>query len=140
MATRVKTGDWAIVLEQVPLFAGLSKRHLKKIAGLASTKHYVRYEDIVRRGDAGDAFYVVLDGSVAVKRPGKRSVTLGQGASFGELALLDDAPRNATVEAQEDVTAIVLGRSAFLKMLQNEPKVAVSLLRTLARMLHESTS
>jgi CRP-like cAMP-binding protein len=129
---------WADVLGEIPLFAGLSKRQLNKIAGLAKTRRYARFTPIVRAGDRADNFYVILDGSVLVKPPGKRSVRLKAGDSFGEMALLDGAPRTATVEAQTEVLAMLLGRSAFLKMVEADPKIALTLMRTLAERLRAS--
>jgi CRP-like cAMP-binding protein len=129
---------WADVLAEIPLFAGLSKRQLRKIAALAKTRRYARFTPIVRAGDAGDSFYVILDGEALVKPPGKRGVRLKAGDSFGEMALLDGAPRAATVEAQTEVFAMLLGRKAFGKMIEAEPKIAVALLRTLAERLRAS--
>jgi CRP-like cAMP-binding protein len=129
---------WADVLGTVPLFAGLSQRHLRRVAGQATMKRYAPYTAIVRVDDPGDAFYVILDGSAAVRRTGKRSVKLHRGDFFGELALLDAAPRTATVEAESEVLTMRLGRTAFQKVLESEPKVALAMLRTLASRMRES--
>ncbi len=138
MPTDAMGRGWADVLGEIPLFAGLSKRHLNKIARLGKTRRYARYTPIVRAGDRGDSFYVILDGTALVKLPGKRGKRLGAGDWFGEMALLDAAPRAATVEAQTDVFAMLLGRNAFLKTLQDEPKIAVGLLQTMAQRLRAS--
>ncbi len=140
MATEQMGREWVDVLAGVPLFSALSGRHVRRIAGLATTRRYRRYTMIVRQGDPGDAFYVILDGTVLVKRPGKRSVTLGVGDSFGELALLDGTPRTASVEAQQDVLTMRLSRPAFARMLEREPKVAIALLGTMAGRLRSSGS
>ena len=129
---------WADVLAEIPLFAGLSKRQLNKIAKLGKTRRYARYTSIVRAGDRGDSFYVILDGTALVKLPGKRGVRLGAGDWFGEMALIDAAPRAATVEAQTDVFAMLLGRNTFLKTIQDEPKIAIALLQTMAERLRTS--
>jgi CRP-like cAMP-binding protein len=126
---------WTDVLSDVPLFTGLSKRHLNKIAEVAKSRRFPRYSTIVRAGERGDTFFVILDGTVLVKPQGKRAVRLAAGDSFGEMALLDDAPRSATVEAQDEVFVMLLGRSAFSRMLAREPKIAIVLLRTLAQRL-----
>jgi CRP-like cAMP-binding protein len=131
---------WAEVLGTVPLFAGLSQRHLRRVAGLATMKRYAPYTAIVRVDDPGDAFYVILDGAAAVRRPGKRSVKLRRGDFFGELALLDAAPRAATVEAETEVLTMRLGRAAFQKVLDTEPKVAATMLRTMAGRMREAVS
>jgi CRP-like cAMP-binding protein len=126
------TQDWSNVLAEVPLFAGLSKRHVKAIAKLAKVRRLAAYSTLVEKGRPGDAFYLILDGTAVVRPPGKRAVTLKSGDFFGELALLQDAPRSATVTAQEEVLVARIGRAPFLKMLEQNPKVSLVLLRTLA--------
>jgi CRP-like cAMP-binding protein len=135
-----KTGAaWADVLATVPLFSGLSQRHLRKVAGKASMKRFAPLTSIVRVGEPGDAFFIILDGSASVRRPGKRAVKLGAGDFFGELALLDAAPRSATVEADSEVLTMRLGRSAFQKVLESEPKVALAMLRAVAARARETS-
>lgn len=129
---------WADVLSTVPLFRDISQRNLKKVAAKASLKRYAPLTPIVSAGDEGDAFYIILDGTASVRRTGKRAVKLGPGDFFGELALLDAAPRNATVEADSEVLAVRLGRAAFTKVLESEPKVAIAMLRALAARSRES--
>jgi potassium-dependent mechanosensitive channel len=130
--------SWAEVLATIPLFEGVSQRHLRRIAALATAKRFAPYTAMVKEGTPGDAFYVILDGTATVRRPGKRNVTLRQGDFFGELALLDSSPRSATVEANDEVLAMRLGRAAFQKTLEKEPKVALAMLRTLATRLRAS--
>jgi CRP/FNR family transcriptional regulator, cyclic AMP receptor protein len=131
---------WTDVLSDVPLFSGLSKRQLNKIAEVAQSRRFPRYSTIVRAGEPGDVFFVILDGTVLVKPPGKRTVRLAAGDSFGEMALLDDAPRSATVEADDEVFAMLLGRKAFNRILAGEPRIAIVLLRTLAQRLRAAQS
>jgi CRP/FNR family cyclic AMP-dependent transcriptional regulator len=135
MTTEAMGRGWTDVLSDVPLFSGLSKRHLNRIAEVAKSRRYSRYSTIVRAGDPGDAFFVILDGSVLVKTPGKRAKRLAAGDSFGEMALLDDAPRSATVDADDEVLLMLLGRKAFNRILEKEPKISMALLRTLAQRL-----
>jgi CRP-like cAMP-binding protein len=132
------SAGWADVLSTVPLFRDLKQRHLRKVAAKATMKRFAPLTPIVRVGDPGDAFYIILDGSASVRRPGKRAVKLGPGDFFGELALLDAAPRSATVEADGEVLTMRLGRAAFTKVLESEPKVAVAMLRALAARARES--
>ena len=129
----VSAKDWDNVLAEVPLFAGLSSRHLRAIAKLAKIQRVAPYSEIVRAGDTANTFYLILDGSAVVRPPGKRAVNLGIGDFFGELALLADAPRSATVAAKdEEVLLARIGRKQFLKLVEDEPKVALTMLRTLA--------
>jgi CRP-like cAMP-binding protein len=127
--------DWLGTLAEVPLFEGLSKRHLRRIAKLARMRRFADGASMVRAGDAGRTFYVLLDGSAKVKRPGRRPVRLGAGSFFGEMALIDDSPRSADVVAEGDVLALTIDRPGFTKLLRAEPALAQALLRTLAARL-----
>ena len=129
---------WVDALSAVPLFRELSQRNLRKVAAKGTMKRYAPLTPIVRAGDPGDAFYIILDGTASVRKTGRRAVKLGPGDFFGELALLDAAPRNASVEADEHVLAMRLGRAAFKKMLESEPKVAIAMLRGLAARAREA--
>lgn len=127
--------DWLGTLAEVPLFDGLSKRHLRRIAKLARIRRFASGSAIVRTGDPGRAFYVVLDGTAKVVRAGRRARRLGAGEYFGEMALLDDAPRSADVVAEGEVVALSIDRAGFGKLLRAEPALAQALLRTLAARL-----
>jgi len=120
------------VLAGVPLFAGLSRRHVTKIAGLASSKRYGSGSTLVKSGAPGESVFVILDGRVAV-RAGARRITLGIGDFFGEMSLLDGEPRSATVIAQTDVLVMMIPRRKFLKLLANEPRIAIAVMSTLSR-------
>ena len=128
--------DWVPVLKQLALFEGMSSRHLRRIQ--ARAKRYGPGETIVREGDPGNAFYVILDGNVRVDPPKGASVALGPGDAFGEMALLDGAPRSADITAETEVTVMVIGRAAFQKLLRSEPQMVTVLLRTLAARLREA--
>src|SRR5262249_8495015 len=124
--------DWIPVLAEVPLFANLSRRHLKRVASLGRTRRFASGTPMVRRGDAGSAFFVLLDGGARVVPPAGRPRKLGRGDFFGEMALLDDSPRSADVVADGEVLALTISRSAFGKLLRSEPALSHELLRTLA--------
>jgi CRP-like cAMP-binding protein len=126
---------WLDTLGDVPLFEGVSKRHLRRIAKLARIRRFADGSAMVRAGDAGRTFYVLLDGNAKVNRAGRRSVRLGAGAFFGEMALIDDSPRSADVVAEGEVLALTIDRSGFTKLLRAEPTLAQALLRTLAARL-----
>lgn len=113
---------------EIPLFAGLSKRHLRRIARLAEVKRYLGTVVVVRAGAPGDAFHVIVDGSAEVRTPTGGTGTLQPGDYFGELALIDGAPRSATVSSIGELTTVRIGRVAFLKLLREEPSIAVGLL------------
>lgn len=127
--------DWLDILAELPLFEGLSKRHLRRIAKLARTRRFAPGSAMVRSGDPGRAFYVLLDGSAKVSGTGGRPRRLAAGDYFGEMALLDDAPRSASVVAEGEVLALTIDRPGFTKLVRAEPALAQALLRTLAARL-----
>jgi CRP-like cAMP-binding protein len=124
--------EWVGVLEQVPLFEHLSKRHLRRVADLATAKRFAPGSSIIRAGDRGDAFYVLLDGEARARPRTGRSVKLGPGDFFGEMALLDGSPRSASVDAVTEVLTMRVGRTAFAKLLKQEAAITTALLIGLA--------
>jgi CRP-like cAMP-binding protein len=127
--------DWLGSLAEVPLFQGLSKRHLRRIAKLARIRRFSSGSALVRAGEPGRSFYILLDGNAKVVRAGGRSRRLGVGDYFGEMALIDGAPRSADVVADGEVLALTVDRSGFTKLLRTEPALTQALLRTLAARL-----
>ena len=129
---------WGDVLKGMPLFAEVPKRHVRKIASLTKETRFAKGSSIVREGDRGDAFFVVLEGTAAVIRPGGLpAIELGPGDYFGEIALIDGGERTATVRAQTDVYCLLLPGRPFMKMVRAEPEIAVALLRQLAGRLRD---
>jgi CRP/FNR family cyclic AMP-dependent transcriptional regulator len=128
---------WIPVLEQVPLFQALSKRHLGRVARLAELKRFKSGAAVVRAGARGDAFYVMLDGSARVETPDGHTRDLHAGDYFGELALLDGAPRAATVSAIGSLATARIARTGFLKLLRDEPAIGVGLAHGLVSIVRD---
>ena len=133
-----RRNDWVPFLADLPIFAGVSKRHLHRIARMATTRRFAPLTRIVREGEPARTFYVVLDGQVSVTRKGRRVGRLGAGEAFGEMALLTDSPRAASVVADDDVLTMCLSRTNFNKVLKSEPAISLALLKTLAERLRAS--
>jgi CRP-like cAMP-binding protein len=133
-SSRALPGASLPVLRAVPLFAGLSDRHVRKVARLALLARYRGGVTIVREGARGHDFFVILEGSAAVTRRGAPvpAAALGAGDHFGEMALLDRGPRSATVTTRTAMTALRIPAAAFQKLLRSEPTIAVALLETLS--------
>ena len=129
--------DQAALLAQVPLFSACSKKELQALAKRAEERHVPAGTVLVREGEAGDAFYVIVSGQAEVERSGTVVATIGPGAFFGDLALLDKAPRNATVRAKTDMDLIVLSQPEFSAMLDEAGGFARKLLVGLAHRLRE---
>ena len=122
---------WIDVLVDIPLLAGLSRRNLGKVAALGRTKRFPARTSIVTAGTNADAFYVILDGRATV-RAGQRRIPLAAGDYFGEMALLDGGVRSASVVADTEMLVMAIPRRGFLKLLESEPKIAISIMGTLA--------
>ena len=131
---------WVPVLARVPLFQALSKRHLQRVARLAELKRYSPGSQVVREGARGDAFYIILDGGAQVTAPKGRGKELGEADYFGELALLDGAPRSATVTAIGTLTTARISRTAFLNLLKEEPAMGAGLAQGLVALVRDLQS
>jgi CRP/FNR family cyclic AMP-dependent transcriptional regulator len=127
--------EWVDVLRGIPLFAPLAKRHVKRIANLARPRRFAANSAIVRKGQRGETFYVILDGEATVNLPKGRSIALGAGDFFGELALLDGGPRTATIIATTPVLTMAIGRRPFLKLVKNDSELVLGLLKVMAERL-----
>lgn len=131
-----KKEDVIAYLQAVPLFSACSKKDLQHVSRYSERVTVPAGTNMTEEGRVGYEFYVILDGKAKVVRGGKEIATLGPGDSFGELALLDRAPRNATVEAVSDVDALVMGQREFTAALDVVPTLAHKLLTGLARRIH----
>lgn len=120
-------------LSALPLFEGLSKRALREVARLLRPFEADAGHVLINPRSTGTGLFVIEEGSVAADlRQGR--VEMGPGEFFGELALLDErALRTARVRATTDVRGYVLARDDFDKLLDREPKIAVAMLKALAR-------
>lgn len=132
MASRASSAD---LLASVPLFSACSKKELAGLARAAEERSVPAGTVVVREGAAGDAFYVLVSGQARIERSGRAVATIGPGDFFGDLALLDRAPRNATVTTTADTVLVVLGQRTFLAMVDESPAFARKLLLGLARRL-----
>jgi CRP-like cAMP-binding protein len=118
-------------LKAVPLFAGLARKDLDLLVRQADHLRYPARHTVVREGTPGEEFWLVVDGHLSVQRGGTEVATIGPGDWFGELAVIDPAPRDATVVATTPVELMVIGRRRFWSVLESSPtlmrKVTVGL-------------
>ena len=125
-------------LAKVRLFHGLNRKELAAIAALTKPFQFAAGAHIVEEGTRGGRFYLIREGRVDVLVNGHRVRELGPGESFGEIALIDEGPRMATVQARSDVDALGIASFNFRPLLKNEPGVAYKLLFELCALLRES--
>jgi CRP-like cAMP-binding protein len=132
---------YANLLGQVDLFLGLERVTLAKLAAHLEPLFYSSGSVIFRQAEPGDAFYLVATGSVGVYSTGRSSAaetrvkTLQAGEPFGEMALLTNSPRTATIKAETDCEVLRLDRNSFLDLVREQPSVALSIAATLSRRL-----
>ena len=131
-------------LSAMPLFRGLDDDALESIARGLRTRRFRRGEVIFHLGDPGDALFIVSSGAVKITLPSETGdeailATLRPGDFFGELALLDGAPRSATAAALEPTETLVLPRQRFRELIATEPVIRDALLASLARELRRLT-
>lgn len=127
------------VLALVPMFRGLSRRQLKYVAGFCEVADFMAEYSIVREGEDGDSFYVVLTGQAKVAI-GKRTIgQLTSGDHFGEIAILDGGPRSATVTSETPMKLLILRRADLVKALRGDPELALHMMKDLAQMVRRVT-
>jgi len=121
-------------LKEVPLFGNLSQRQLRRVASRGWEHTFPAGRILCDEGRGADEFFVILEGTAEASRRGKRVRGLGPGDYFGEIALLDNADRTATVVATTPLRCFLLGRSDFKSVIYEED-IAVKLLVTMAQRL-----
>src|SRR5262245_58536591 len=112
------------LLRTVPLLSVLDPAELERLAGLAIELDYADGEALMRQGEPGDRFFLIVSGGVTVERNGRAIARRGPGDHLGEISLLDGRPRTATVVADGPVQVIVLDRRDFDRLLAEQPAVA----------------
>jgi CRP-like cAMP-binding protein len=124
-------------LASVSLFSACSKKELQAVARASDQVELAAGRTLCEQGSIGREAFVILEGKAEVKRNGRKVATLGPGATFGELALLDHGPRTATVTAATDLKVLVIGAREFAAILDEVPPIAHKLLKSLAGMIRE---
>jgi CRP-like cAMP-binding protein len=127
-------------LKGVPLFEGLSRRELVQLERVCEDLEVEPGRVLCKEGQVGREFFVLVDGKVQVSRKGRRVATLTGGDFVGEIALLTELPRTATVTAETTVRLFVLTSREFHAVLDGNRNVERKVLRTLARRLAETSS
>ena len=120
------------LLRKVPLFSGCSKKELHKIAAIADEIDLRAGKVLTRQGGPGREFFILLEGGVDVVRDGERINTLGAGDFFGEMGLISQKPRNATITATTPVRTLVITETNFRRLLRDDAGISMKVLETVA--------
>ena len=129
-----------IDVKQAKLFQGLPASEVRSIEKQMKTVHHPAGHEIVVRGENGVGFMVILDGNVSVSTVQGKTRKLGPGDSFGEMALLDQEGRSATIKADTDVSLATIPEWAFKPFLKEHPEVTYRLLQLLSQRVRQAES
>jgi CRP-like cAMP-binding protein len=124
-------------LQTVPLLRECTGRQLREIARITEVRELAAGTGLTRAGEPGDEFFLIVDGSARVDVPGGRSGRLSPGDFFGEMSLLDEGPRTATVTAETAIRVLVIKRRHFATLLREAPALTMKLCATLARRVRD---
>jgi CRP/FNR family cyclic AMP-dependent transcriptional regulator len=127
------------LLRDVPLFSGCSVKELGQIAMLADELFQPEGTTLISEGSKGREFFVLVDGTVDVRRNGRKLNSLGAGSFFGEIALVAETPRTATVTATSAVRLLVITGQAFQRLLGETPAIQAKVMAALAERVAPTT-
>jgi CRP-like cAMP-binding protein len=120
------------LLRHLPLFELCSKRDLRRIAALAVERDVDQGTELIREGEPGTEFFVVVEGAIDVRRRGRRVAQLGAGSYVGDIARLSRSPRTATVVAATPLRVLAIAGRDFVELLDTIPELWLKVARTLA--------
>ena len=123
-------------LATVPLLADLDNRLRRRLAEVGKRRTYAPEDTIVKEGSTGTALYIILSGGARVERDGAVIGELSAGDFFGELALIEERPRSATVVATAETDCLLFPAWEFTALLKEHPEIAVPIMRALIGRLH----
>ncbi len=131
------------MLEKVPIFAGLDRKHLKQLSRIMVPRTFKTGDVIIKEGDQGAGVFVITSGQVEVVGGAQKASptvlnTLGPGDFFGEMALFEGFPRSATVRCLEDTECLAMTRWDFRAELNTHSEIAIAVIEAMARRLRET--
>jgi len=134
----ISSAQKATWLSRVPLFAGISDESMQRLAEVTGEQDFSAGTFIVRQGQVGTGLYVILSGSARVLRGSEELAMLAEGDFFGELAVIDQQPRMASVQAETNTTCLALASWDLLALLEKDPALSLNLIKALADRLRSA--
>ena len=125
------------ILRRIPLFQHMTYKELLAILGIARGRQFEKGQSIIKEGDQGDELFVLFRGKVDVLKGGHKIAQLKAGGHFGEMGLVDQAPRSATVVAVDETSSVSIDRDSLLKLMRRDSLLAVKLLWSFVQVLSE---
>jgi CRP-like cAMP-binding protein len=134
----LSTVEKVLFLKSVDLFSRIPGEELAQVAGIAQEIHFDSGELIIQEGEMGDSMYLIIEGKVAIHRTDQQIAELGERESVGEMAILDQDPRSASVSALSDVTCLKVEREDFYELMSEKSEIAYGVIRMLTHRLREA--
>lgn len=139
----MQLNDEVEVLRKVSLFSGIDPTKLKLLAFTSERISFSKGQSLMRQGDMGNTAYLILSGEADVLADAGggmvKVASVGRNSLVGEMAILRDQPRTATVTAATDVTTLKITKESFFQLIEDSPKIAVELMRILVQRLETTT-
>ena len=133
----LSTEDIASALARVPLFAGISDESMARLVAVTGEIPFDQGQYIVLQGQVGTGLYVIVEGAAQVVRGSEQVAALGPGDFFGELSVIDQLPRSASVQAVEPTRCLAIASWDLLGLIETDPKLALNLIRGLVTRVRE---
>lgn len=139
----MQLNDEVELLRKVSLFSGIEPAKLKLLAFTSERLHFDKGQSLMRQGEMGDAAYLILSGEADVLTDAGdglvKVASVGRNGFVGEMAILRDQPRTATVTAATEVSTLRITKESFFQLIEDSPKIAIELMRILAQRLESTT-
>jgi CRP-like cAMP-binding protein len=132
------TVEKVLFLKSIDLFSQIPGEDLAAVALISTEEQREQGDEIFAEGEAGDALYLVIDGKVRVHKGDRVIAELGERECFGEMAILDAAPRSATVTSVTDTSLLKITREDFQEILTEKPEIAQGIIQVLTRRLRDA--
>jgi CRP/FNR family transcriptional regulator, cyclic AMP receptor protein len=134
----ISTVEKVLFLKSIDLFSQIPGEDLAQVALISTEETREQGEEIFAEGESGDALYLVIDGKVRVHKNDRVIAELGERECFGEMAILDAAPRSATVTAVVDTNLLKIAREDFQEIMSEKPEIAMGIIKVLTRRLRDA--
>ena len=134
----LSTVEKVLFLKSIDLFSQIPGEDLAQIALISSEETRDQGDEVFAEGEAGDALYLVIDGKVRVHKQDRVIAELGERECFGEMAILDAAPRSATVTATSESNLLKITREDFQEIMSEKPEIAMGIIKVLTRRVRDA--
>lgn len=132
------TVEKVLFLKSIDLFSQIPGEDLAQVALISSEESHEEGDEIFGEGEQGDTLYLVIDGRVRVHKADRVIAELGERECFGEMAILDAAPRSASVTALTPVSFLKIAREDFQEIMTDKPEIALGIIKVLTRRLRDA--